>query len=96
MALGILEQRAGEKQMSYVQDLREEVQEMSGLVNELLSFSKASLEPATVKLQTVQVQPVARKAAHREDVPGARVKIEVDDSLRVLADPELLLRRWPT
>ena len=88
MALGILEQRAGDKQMSYVQDLREEVQEMSGLVNELLSFSKASLEPATVKLQTVQLGPVAKKAAHRESVTGVEMKIDVDDSVRVLADPE--------
>ncbi len=92
MALGILEQRAGEKQANYVQDLREEVQEMSSLVSELLSFSKASLEPAAVKLQTVQLRPVARKAAHREGVDGVEVKIDMDDSVRVLADPELLLR----
>src|SRR5439155_20847176 len=50
MALGILEQRADEKQKAYVADLREEVQHISNLVNELLSFSKASLGASTVTL----------------------------------------------
>jgi two-component system sensor histidine kinase CpxA len=40
MALGILEQRADSEQISYVEDVREEVQHMSSLVNELLSFSR--------------------------------------------------------
>jgi len=40
MVVGILEQRADETSRSYVQDLREEVQHMSGLVSELLSFPR--------------------------------------------------------
>ena len=43
VALGILEERADPKQKAYVEDVREEVQHMSSLVNELLSFSKAGL-----------------------------------------------------
>src|SRR6202000_411277 len=50
VALGILEQRADEKQKAYLQDLREEVEQMSGLVNELLSFTKASMGSARLKL----------------------------------------------
>src|SRR5258705_6409338 len=49
-ALGILEQKAGVEQSEHVNVLHEEVQEMSGLVNELLSFSKAGLNAATVPL----------------------------------------------
>src|SRR6202000_996203 len=44
VALGILEQRAGEKEIDYVVDLKAEVDHMSSLVNELLSFSKAQLQ----------------------------------------------------
>jgi two-component system sensor histidine kinase CpxA len=91
LALGILEHRADEKQKAYVDDLREEVQEMSGLVNELLSFSKASLEPTAIKLQPVQLRLIVEKAVRRES-EGAEVRIDVNTDLSVIAEPELLLR----
>ena len=53
MALGILDQRADEKQRAYVADVREEVRHMSGLVNELLSFSKAGVRGRNVELSAV-------------------------------------------
>jgi two-component system sensor histidine kinase CpxA len=92
VALGILEQRADEKQKVYLADLREEVEQMSSLVNELLSFSKASLGSITVKSQLVPLRELVAKAVNREcgDIP--QIKLEVPDDLRALADPELLLR----
>ena len=92
MALGILEYRADEKQKAYVEDLREEIQEMSSLVNELLSFSRASLGTTPIKLQIVQLLPIAEKAVRREGRDGVEVRVEIDSSLKALADPELLLR----
>jgi two-component system sensor histidine kinase CpxA len=92
VALGILEQRADDTQKTYLADLREEVDLMSNLVNELLSFSKASLGPASIRLQPVALRETVEKAVHRENVAGADIRIEVDNSLRVLAEPELLLR----
>ena len=53
MALGILEERVEGRQRSYVDDLRAEAQEMSQLVNELLSFSKAGLKPDEIKIMPV-------------------------------------------
>src|SRR6478752_2648247 len=41
MALGILEQRAADGQKTYVRDVQEEAEHMSGLIDELLSFSKS-------------------------------------------------------
>jgi len=38
MALGILEQRAADGQKTYVRDVQEEAEHMSGLINELLSL----------------------------------------------------------
>jgi len=94
VALGILEQRADTRQKDQVKDLREEVEQMSGLVNELLSFSKASVGRANIKLQAVSIRAVVEKAASRESssAGGAEVKVEVAEDLRAVADPELLLR----
>ncbi len=92
VALGILEQRTDEKQKAYVADVQEEVQQMSGLVNELLSFSKASLEPASVKLQPVNLGEMVARAIHREAGAGDRIQVEIPAGQRVLAEPELLVR----
>ncbi len=94
VALGILEQRADEKQKAYLNDLREEVEQMSELVNELLSFSKASVGRVNIKLQAVGIRAVTEKAAGRESSSGggAEVKVIVAEDLRAVADPELLLR----
>jgi two-component system sensor histidine kinase CpxA len=89
-----LEQRADEKQKTYLNDLREEVEEMSKLVDELLMFSKASLGGANIRLQPVELRAVVEKAVARESGlgGGSEVKMEVPADLRVMAEPELLLR----
>lgn len=92
LQLGILEESAHPQDQQRIEELREEVQQMSALVNELLSFSKASLEPAAVKLQPVRVKTVADQAAKRESVPGSQINVEVAEEIGVLADPELLIR----
>ncbi len=92
MALGILEQRADSAQQGYVNDLREEVQHMSSLVNELLSFSKASLSASSIKLQPVPVRELVEKAAAREATDGTEIQRDVPEDLRAVAEPELLVR----
>jgi two-component system, OmpR family, sensor histidine kinase CpxA len=92
VALGILEQRADEKQKAYVNDLREEVEQMSRLVNELLSFSKAGLTPQEIKLEPVNLASVARRVLELESPPGGQVDLQVPDNLSVLAQPELISR----
>lgn len=92
MALGILEQRADEKQKPYVNDVREELQHISGLVNELLSFSKAGLREQPVALQPVNVADIARRVVEREGRNGGNITVAVEASLTVQAEPELLTR----
>lgn len=89
-ALGILEQRADEGQRSYVSDLQDEVRQMSSLVSELLQFSKAGMQAEERQLVAVDVGQTAVKAAEREG--GGQAKVEVQQELRVLADPEYFLR----
>lgn len=92
MALGIMEQRADAQQKPYLDDLQEEVQHMSNLVNELLSFSKASLRPADVKLQTVNLKSIAEMATKREAAGQGEVVINVPDNLCASANPDMLQR----
>jgi two-component system, OmpR family, sensor histidine kinase CpxA len=92
VALGILEQRADEKQKAYVNDLREEVEQMSRLVNELLSFSKAGLTPQETKLEPVNLAATARRVLELEATQAGQVQLEMPDNLSVLAQPDLLFR----
>jgi two-component system sensor histidine kinase CpxA len=92
MALGILEQRADEKQKAYVNDVREELQHISGLVNELLSFSKAGMRPRAASLQAVSVAEIAQRIAEREGKGGGRIVVDVNGDIKALAEPELLSR----
>ncbi len=89
-ALGILEQQAEPTQQSHVLTLRNEIQEMSDLVNELLSFSKAGMEPGQVALTPVDVASVAQRAVARE--AAENIEIQVEPGLRVLANEPYLVR----
>jgi len=92
MALGILEQRAGESDAARVQDVRDEVEQMSALVNELLSFSKASLGSTALRAQAIDLQAIVDKAIQREMRDGAEIRNDVPTGLTALADPELVVR----
>ncbi len=92
LALGILEQRVDPKNHAYVEDLREEVQHMSQLINELLSFSKAGLKPQEIKLGPVKLLDVARRIAAREAAHFPHLEIDVAEDHIAWAEPELLAR----
>ncbi len=92
MSVGILEQNATPNQKAHIEDLREEVQHMSDLVNELLSISKASLKPGNIKREVVNVKTVADHAAEREAAKKGEVIVEVPADLTCFARPELLQR----
>ncbi|MGB0583053.1 MAG: sensor histidine kinase [Limisphaerales bacterium] len=93
MAVGILETKAtSADQKGYVNDISEEVQHMSDLVNELLSFSKASLQPAEIKIQPVDVKAIIDLAVKRETSGKASIKLNVPDELSAMANKQLLAR----
>jgi len=89
LALGILESRVTAAELA---DLREEVQQMSSLVNELLSFSKASLAAGRIKLEPVFLRDVLDRAIARESLTAAAIQSTIPDALRVRAEPDLLCR----
>lgn len=91
MALGVLEDRVGATASAEVQDAREEVEHMSRLVHELLSFSRAGLKQE-VRLEAVNVGDLVRGVVEREATPDSVMESRMDPGLTVRADPDLLAR----
>lgn len=92
LALELLEQTADDKQRAYIRDGLEEVEQMSGLVGELLSVARAEVNPGKVKRRAVELEPVAARVARREGAGATEIRVDVDPGIRVAADPELLAR----
>ncbi len=93
MAVSILEQRATtDDDRERLADVREEVEHMASLVNELLQFSRASIGGKKVELQSVNLRAIAEKAIHREAGDTSQVSLDIDAELHARAEPELLLR----
>ncbi len=91
MASGILGDQAPAHLQETVADVREEVQQMSTLVNELLAFTKAGLRPRDVVTQPVALAALVADVLARED-PQGRITATVAADLQVRAEPGLLGR----
>lgn len=87
-ALGILERKTEPGAMD---DLHQEVREMSALVNELLAFSKSGMQTSTRPLAALDVGETARQAAAREG-GQAELELHLEPGLVAMADSEALLR----
>jgi two-component system sensor histidine kinase CpxA len=91
MATGILAEHAPKELHETVGDVRDEVQQMSTLVNELLAFTKAGLRPRDVSCAPIELAPLAEQVIAREDSAG-KVTVAIPADLRVTAEPDLLGR----
>jgi two-component system sensor histidine kinase CpxA len=90
--LGALEQRVGPDNRERVADVAEDVAHLSGLVNELLSFSRAEMASGRVAVKRVDPAAVIQRVLEREAPDPAAIVIDGDPSLRIAADPDLLAR----
>lgn len=92
-ALTILEDRVDKKNRVYVEDVKEEVELMSKLVSELLTYSKAGIKTSAVELEKIALLPLVEQIVKRETAAEkADVKINIDKNTEVLAQSELLTR----
>jgi two-component system sensor histidine kinase CpxA len=89
--LAILETRPPSEQGSYLDDLHEELDEMAGLVNELLAFSRA-LHGRPPRLENAELRPLVDRAWAREGGPEVSLVNRVPEKLTVSADAQLLQR----
>jgi two-component system sensor histidine kinase CpxA len=92
LGLGILERSVNPDNRKRVADVIEDVSHMSDLVNELLSFSRAEMNPSKVRLETTALFPLVQRAVQRDGTPETEINMKVHPDIRVLADPELLTR----
>lgn len=92
MALGILEQRAQPELAKGIATASDNAQQMADLVNELLSFSRASLGAPTVQPQPVPLQALVEDTVSREAVQGVEIRRVVEGETVALGDPDLLRR----
>ncbi len=91
VAIEILESRSDPGLASHVSDVREEVQQMTALVHELLTFTKAGLRPRTAELESIDLRKLVDELIARE-AGTARIAVAVAPDVRVRADGPLLAR----
>jgi len=92
MALGIIEQRADSRQKLYAALAIEKASQISELVNQLLTFSKASFGGPTIHIQPVPLLPAVEEAIQLEKTDSAVIDSIIPADIIVSADPELLIR----
>jgi two-component system sensor histidine kinase CpxA len=92
VGLGILERQARPEDQNCVSSLKEEIETMSGLTDELLAAAKGELRPEAVRLEPVAVIDIINRAVKAERSPDSNIEISADPGIRALADSEHLFR----
>jgi two-component system sensor histidine kinase CpxA len=69
----------------YLEDLAEEIQEMSSLIEDLLFYSRSKNQKLTVRLEDLQLAIVVQKVIDQEVLSGDDVMIAIPKSLYVHA-----------
>ncbi len=92
VAIEILERRVASTEGTRVADVREEIEHMATLVNDLLQFSRTGMMGDVAVLTDVKLAEITGRAVYREAGDTSQVSISLDPELRVQAVPELLQR----
>jgi two-component system sensor histidine kinase CpxA len=90
-AIEIVAQSATPHMAPLLEDVREEVGQMTELLGEILQFTKAGLH-TDLHLQAVEVRELVLKAVEQENIATPTLEIQVPETLRVQADRRYLLR----
>lgn len=93
IALELLESSGSEAQESTVKDIREDVEEMSNLINELLAFSKAGLQGKEIQMVPINLVETL-KAVVQKTASEADIRLDLPNELFVLGDQLLLDRAF--
>lgn len=92
VALAILERRGTVDGEVALRDLKEDADLMAALTDELLAFARAELIPEVRSLQPVALVDVAHRAAKLEGRDRIPIRVAIDPSIQVRADPQYLFR----
>jgi two-component system sensor histidine kinase CpxA len=91
MGIGMLEDRLGNAQSELLADVREDIDQMAEMLNELLLFSRSGLEAARTAPKAVSVIETVSGVV-RADCQDAPVHIDVPQGLKVLVPAPLFQR----
>jgi two-component system, OmpR family, sensor histidine kinase CpxA len=91
IGLGILEPRIAPADSAALQDVRDDLEQMAGLLDELLLFSRSGMEADRGAPVQVELAPLIEKAIADES-GDARVNYDVAPDLSVTAHPAMLAR----
>jgi two-component system sensor histidine kinase CpxA len=91
IALEILENKVGDPERAYVGDLKEDVEELRKLTDELLQYARAELRDRGRLLESVALLPLVERVIVK-DGNGATITSNIDARTVVNADPGLLER----
>lgn len=92
VAAGILGRSADAEMRDTVADLRDDLEQMSKLVNDVLSFSKAGLRGPNIELTHVSVADAVANVLVRESIPDAAIHRDIPAGINVMASRDLLER----
>jgi two-component system, OmpR family, sensor histidine kinase CpxA len=90
-AIEIVAQNATPTITPLLEDVREEVGQMTELLGEILQFTKAGLH-TDLHLEAVKVRELVLQAIEQENISTAKLELQVPEALRVQADRRYLLR----
>ncbi len=91
-ALSILESRVKQEDQRYIDDVREEIQLMSKLVDELLSYSKAGIKGSKIRMENVDIEDVVDEIVGREKLFQGEIKVKIEDGIKIRANRKLFSR----
>jgi len=90
-AIEIVAQNATPNMAPLLEDVREEVGQMTELLGEILQFTKAGLH-TDLHLEAVKVRDLVLRALEQENISPSQAEIHVPEALQVQADRRFLLR----
>ncbi|HNB22830.1 MAG TPA: HAMP domain-containing sensor histidine kinase [Candidatus Melainabacteria bacterium] len=93
VALEILDESSSKDQKALIDDIREEVEEMNHLINELIAFSKAEFQGQSRNLVSVNIDEMFFELRERLGLKQ-RASIEIAEGLCVVGDRLLLERSF--
>jgi two-component system sensor histidine kinase CpxA len=91
VALEILDRQAADADRAYIADLKEDVDALSRMTDELLQFARADLADRSAPLEPVHLAPVIERIIAKEG-QGHAFSTTVPDNVVVHAYPQLLER----
>ena len=89
-ALDLLENKTEDANQKYIESVREEVELMAKLVDELLAYSKAGMKSTEIQMEKINLHQLTKEVIEREKLSETDIKIEIENDIEVNANRNFL------